>query len=160
MRQTVHPSALPADPRGSALLTDPRATKLAAIGVEDRTSLPADPETQRERALHLYAKGMEQIERGNVLAARSFFALAAKAGLKRSLRALAGTYDPVQLDKLKVLGMQPNAEVARSWYEKAGDLDATTRLDLGAEWGMSATDKSSSRKKRDSVSIARETSRD
>jgi curved DNA-binding protein CbpA len=150
-RQSVHPSVPPADERG---------TKIAASAVDGGTSLQADPQTQREQALHLYAKGMEQIGQGNVLAARSFFALAAKAGLQRSLRALAGTYDPVQLDKLKVLGMQPDVEAARSWYEKAGDLAAAARLGMGEEWGLSTADKPSSRRKRDSISVATETSRD
>jgi hypothetical protein len=148
-RQNVHLSAPPADERG---------TKMA--GVVGRTHLQLDRQTQREQALHLYAKGMEHIGQGNVLAARGFFALAAKAGLKRSLSALAGTYDPVQLDKLKVLGMQPDVEAARSWYEKAGDLAVTAQLGMGEEWGLATMDKPSSTKTRDGISIATETSRD
>jgi hypothetical protein len=68
--------------------------------------------------------GMEHIGRGDVVAARSLFLLAAKKGSVRSMRALAGTYDPVQLAKLKVLGMNSNFDAAREWYEKVGDHDA------------------------------------
>jgi TPR repeat protein len=75
-------------------------------------------EAQREQALRLHAKGMEQIARGNVSGARMFFALAAKAGSTRSMRALARTYDPVQLGKLRVLGMEPDIEAAQKWYQK------------------------------------------
>jgi curved DNA-binding protein CbpA len=109
--------------------------KVTAGGALGRTPPQRDLETQRQQALHLHIKGMEQIAQGNLLAARSFFALAAKTGLKRSMRALAGTYDPVQLEQLKVLGMQPDVDAARMWYEKAGDLAAATasRRDAVAE---------------------------
>ena len=83
-----------------------------------------DPQEERAQALHLYVMGMERIGRGDVVAARSLFQLAAKKGSVRSMRALAGTYDPVQLAELKVLGMSPNFDAAREWYEKVGDLDA------------------------------------
>ena len=125
--------------------------------VSDRTSPRLDPQAQRAQALHLYEKGMEQIEQGNVLAARSFFALAAKAGLERSIRALAGTYDPVQLDKLKVLGVQPDVDAARSWYEKAGDLAATTNRRIPKEWDMVTVEKPLSKL---TTGFAADTSRD
>jgi hypothetical protein len=54
-----------------------------------------------------------------------FFAQAAEAGLVPSVLALAGTYDPEQLAKLKVVGVQSDVEAARKWYERARYLDAT-----------------------------------
>jgi hypothetical protein len=53
-----------------------------------------------------------------------FFAQAAEAGLVPSVLALAGTYDPEQLAKLKVMGVQSDVEAARKWYERARYLDA------------------------------------
>src|SRR5262249_40019057 len=103
MRPIIHPAAP---------VADERRTKIAADGVQGRPSAPPDPQTRPEQALRLHAKGMEQIGQGNVLAARSFFTLAARAGLRQSMRALAGTYDPVELEKLKVLGMQPDVDAA------------------------------------------------
>ena len=82
------------------------------------------PPAERERALGLHAKGLEQLERGNVYAARKFFERAAEAGLAQSAVALAGTYDPDELAKLKVLGLQPDLAAARTWYEKARELGA------------------------------------
>ncbi len=90
----------------------------------------------RQRALALHAKGLEQLALGNVYAARKFFERAAEAGLARSAMAAAGTYDPGELAKLKVVGLQPDVEAARKWYEKArelGAIEATERLQrLGA----------------------------
>src|SRR5258708_6496456 len=68
-----------------------------------------------ERALGLHAKGLEQLERGNVFAARKFFERAVEAELAQSAVALAGTYDPDELAKLKVVGLQPNVQEARKW---------------------------------------------
>ena len=90
----------------------------------------------RQRALALHAKGLEQLALGNVYAARKFFEHAAEAGLAQSAMAAAGTYDPVELAKLNVVGLQPDVEAARKWYEKArelGAIEASERIQrLGA----------------------------
>jgi TPR repeat protein len=87
-------------------------------------SVPRLSPAERERALALHAKGLEQLERGNVYAARKFFERAAEAGLAQSAVAVAGTYDPDELSKLNVVGMAPDVEAARRWYEKARTLGA------------------------------------
>jgi len=73
--------------------------------------------------------GMEKLQHGDVAGVRLYFLRAAEKGFKRSMRALAGTYDPVQLTKFNVHGMQPDADAAREWYEKAGDRDAIAAMD-------------------------------
>jgi TPR repeat protein len=74
---------------------------------------------------------MELAERGNIYAARKFFERAAEIGLAQSAVAAAATYDPNELSRLNVLGLQPDIEAARKWYEKArqlGAVEAETRL--------------------------------
>ena len=106
------------------------SAKAKAAGPESQSSAapgPAAPKlsaAERERALGLHAKGLEQLERGNVYAARKFFERAAEAGLPQGAVAAAGTYDPDELAKLKVVGLQPDIEAARKWYEKARELGA------------------------------------
>ena len=56
--------------------------------------------------------------------ARPFFQRAAEAGLARGALLLAATYDPYELASKRVLGVQPNAAVARKWYERARALGA------------------------------------
>jgi hypothetical protein len=91
----------------------------------DPTPLPLPQSSaERERALGLHAKGIEQLERGNVGAARKFFEHAVEAGLAQSAVALAGTYDPDELAKMRVVGLQPDIAAARKWYEKARELGA------------------------------------
>jgi hypothetical protein len=71
------------------------------------------------RAGHFYVKGMRELETGNVIAAREFFRLGADEGLWQSAEALAGTYDPEQLSKFNVVGLQPDNLAAKALYEKA-----------------------------------------
>jgi len=80
--------------------------------------------TERERAFGLHAKGIEQLKRGNVYAARKFFERAIEDGLAQSALMLAGTYDPDELAKMEVVGLQPDIDAARKWYEKARELGA------------------------------------
>ena len=44
--------------------------------------------------------------------------------MAQSAVALAGTYDPDELGKMKVVGLQPDIAAARKWYEKARELGA------------------------------------
>ena len=73
------------------------------------------------------------IASGDLAAARLVLRRAANAGDARAAMTLAGTYDPVILEKLGVHGFVPDVAMARVWYEKAkkfGSADAPQRLEL------------------------------
>ena len=73
------------------------------------------------------------IASGDLAAARLVLRRAANAGDARAAMALAGTYDPVILEKLGVHGFVPDVAMARVWYEKAkkfGSAEAPQRLEL------------------------------
>lgn len=116
----------------ATLTVAPAASQARPSIPETRSSSTLDPPAagprlspaERENALALHAKGLEQLERGNVYAARKFFERAAAVGLAQSAVAVAGTYDPDELAKLKVVGLEPDVEAARKWYEKARELGA------------------------------------
>ena len=78
----------------------------------------------RERAQRLMEKGNEQLEGGNVSAARLFYEYAADAGLADAAMALAATFDASELTKLNVRGIKPDAKEAQRWYERARQLGA------------------------------------
>jgi len=59
---------------------------------------------------------------GDVNSARLFFGRAVRIGLGQAALAMAETYDPDELRRLGVLGIQPNLAEARKWYEKAQEL--------------------------------------
>ena len=70
------------------------------------------------------ARGEREIEQGNVAVARQFFLRAAQLGLARGALLLAATYDPRELARWGVQGVQPNLAEARKWYERARELGA------------------------------------
>ena len=75
--------------------------------------------------MKLLKQGQQQMDEGNVAAARVVFELAADAGLPEAAMALAVTYDGAELIRLNVRGVQPNPAEARRWYERARQLGAS-----------------------------------
>ena len=78
-------------------------------------------------------RGNDLIASGDIAAARLVLRRAANAGDAHAAMALAGTYDPVVLEKLGVHGFVPDVAMARVWYEKAkkfGSAEAPQRLEL------------------------------
>jgi hypothetical protein len=114
---------------------EPPKTSVASLGPAP-TPLEREPAAppsskEHERAMGLHAKGKEYLERGNIQPARMLFRRAAEQGLAESALALGSTYDPVELAKLKVFGLQPDIAAARRWYDRArqlGAAEATDRL--------------------------------
>ncbi len=78
----------------------------------------------RERAVKLVQRGEQELVNGNVAQARAFFIRAAEVGLAHGAIMMGSTYDPGELARLKVQGVQANAAEARKWYEKARELGA------------------------------------
>lgn len=83
----------------------------------------------RERAEKLIQRGEQELANGNVAQARAFFTRAADTGLARGALMLASTFDPGELSRLKVQGVQANPAEARKWYERARELGAPEAAD-------------------------------
>jgi hypothetical protein len=78
-------------------------------------------------------RGNDLIASGDLAAARLVLRGAANAGDAHAAMTLAGTYDPVVLEKLGVHGFVPDLAMARVWYERAkkfGAAEAPQRLEL------------------------------
>jgi TPR repeat protein len=114
----------------------PAASSASASATPQREAPPANSTTralsapqlapaERAKAQGLFDMGREQLTRGNIYAARKFFERAAEAGLPESAMALAATYDPDELSRLRVVGLKAEPGEARKWYERARDLGAT-----------------------------------
>jgi hypothetical protein len=144
----IVPEKVPTDPpaRNVAALgpTAPSApapsTEPAARLQRPAAPLPTGPQLipeDREHAMALLGRGNDQLAQGNVAAARLFYQRGADAGLAEAALALASTYDPEELIRLHVIGMQPDRDLARRWYERAMELgapEAESRLKrLGAK---------------------------
>jgi TPR repeat protein len=118
---TAHQSAL----QGAA----PQAAAVAEVMIPGDAIHHLDP---GEIASSL-RRGNDLIASGDIAAARLVLRRAANAGDARAAMTLAGTYDPVILEKLGVHGFVPDIAMARVWYEKAkkfGSVEAPRRLEL------------------------------
>jgi hypothetical protein len=108
---TVHiiPSPAPRPPAASAAPPAPPAAASAEA---------------RERASRLLKRGDGEMAAGDVAAARLYYQRAAEAGLADAAMAMAATFDPHELARRPVRGLQPDPASARQWYERAQHLGA------------------------------------
>lgn len=86
--------------------------------------MPAMKPEERERALKLLTRGDAELNGGDVAGARLLYQRAADAGLPEAAMAMGMTYDPGELARRGVKGLQGDPETARKWYAKAQDLGA------------------------------------
>jgi hypothetical protein len=115
-------AAGPPQPDPSNSVTRPGASGAGAASAPPSTPIltPQD----NERALGLVAKGDEMLEEGDVASARLYYQRAVDLGLAKAAVALAETYDPNELSRWPVAGLQPDVATARRWYEHALQLGA------------------------------------
>ena len=108
-------------PQASLLRIQPEGppVPLASVPLGKGPQLaPAD----RDRALKMLQRGNELIGAKDFSAAQHFYKRAAEMGLPEAAVALARTFDPGELARIGAVGLQPNPEMARTWYEKARAL--------------------------------------
>jgi hypothetical protein len=91
----------------------------------------------REAAEKLVARGERELEQGQVAVARQFFLRAAQTGYAPAALLLAATYDPRELARWRVQGVQPNLDEARKWYQRARELGAPEAEERLARLGAS-----------------------
>jgi hypothetical protein len=127
----VAPVAAPAAATRAASVD--AAQRAAPLATGARTALPSSAARPREDASEIAAKmkiGADLMAHGDIAAARMMFQRAAEAGEAAGAFALAETYDPAVLGKLRLRGgIAPDLELARSWYEKARDLGSIAAPD-------------------------------
>jgi hypothetical protein len=118
----------------------PQTQRLAVRG---RQALPPQPEPS-EGALdpgevsRLLSRGQAFLNQGDVSAARLALQRVAEAGEPRAALALGATYDPMILKRMGMVGIKPDVEKARSWYERAaslGSAEANQRLNALGQFG-------------------------
>jgi hypothetical protein len=116
----------PAPPKTAAMLRTepPRQPAPETAPAARPPDVPVLSREARERALRLIRKGDEQLAEGAIAQARLLYERAAEAGSALGAMALAATYDPAELQRLGALGLKPDREAARRWYERARRLGA------------------------------------
>jgi hypothetical protein len=127
----------PSSPRGTAnpvtsVDAAQRPAPLPPLPRFSAASAPRPP-VHADDASEVAAKmkiGAELMAHGDITAARTMFERAAEAGEAAGAFALAETYDPVVLGRLRLRGgITPDLALARTWYEKARDLGSLAARD-------------------------------
>jgi hypothetical protein len=90
---------------------------------------PPSVQVDRERAESLLDRGRKLLASGNIASARLFFERAADAGLADGALAMGDTFDPIELGRLNAVGIHPDPNEARRWYERARELGAASQAD-------------------------------
>ncbi len=123
----------PPPPPTAAMRTPPPqiVTPPPAAAVPQTPAPPQLSAADRTKAEDMIRRGDAFMNQGNVAVARQFFRRAADMGLGLGALRLGTTFDPYELAAASVVGLQPDAKQAMSWYEKARELgtaDAAQRL--------------------------------
>ena len=74
----------------------------------------------------LRQRGENFIATGDLASARLVLQRAAEAGDAQAALALAGTYDPIALERLGLKGPKSDIEKARTWYKRAQELGSAS----------------------------------
>jgi hypothetical protein len=85
----------------------------------------------KEELARLLKRGQYLLSVGNIASGRLFLERVAEANESGAALALAGTYDPAELGRSRVLGIVPDLAMARIWYIRAlkmGSPEAQRRL--------------------------------
>ncbi len=126
-RAVQPPAPVAVAPSQSTAALPPRAVAPApapatAPPVQSRApQLSSEEQLRLERFLSL---GNRYLANGNIAAAREFYRKAAEGGLADGALLLATTYDPAELEAIKVHGLSADPAEARRWYERARALGA------------------------------------
>lgn len=129
--------AVAAEPATPVALAPPPVAAIAPPAAADVTPPPAVTEVTpppappspphatsslaRDEVAALMKRGRDLLAVGDIASARLILARLADNGEADASLLLAGTFDPVQLARLHVFGVVPDAEKARAWYAKAAE---------------------------------------
>jgi len=116
-----------------AKLTDREATARPQPKAQDVSQLvPPTGKLSPQRLAQLVKRGVELIRIGDFAAARLVLRPAAEAGNAEAALLLGATYDPTAVSDLGALGLAPDSNAARAWYQRAmesGSIEASGRIE-------------------------------
>ena len=118
--------------------SDTSNTAIVSQPTDDELNEVPKPTISAESEASSLAQGEQFIKSGNIVFARLIYEDLALQGSARGAFALGQTYDPDFLTEINVVGLQPDIDTAKKWYQKAaklGNQSAAQRLDTIAKEG-------------------------
>jgi hypothetical protein len=128
--------------RSAPVNEEPRLTNLLRGTTAEYATEPTSPTPRPPNPDDIAAflnRGLELISSGDIAAARVLLLRAAEVRDPNAALALASTFDPILLERIRAYGVVPDVSSARRWYEKAkefGSEEASSRLEMLARRGM------------------------
>jgi TPR repeat protein len=114
-----------------AKLTDREARPQPKANDVSQPIAPAG-KLDQQRSAQLVKRGVELLRIGDFAAARLVLRPAAEAGDAEAALLLGATFDPAAVADLGALGLAPDPNVARAWYQRAldaGSVEASRRIE-------------------------------
>jgi hypothetical protein len=109
-----------------AKLTDRDAAARPQPKAKDATpAIPSTGKLDPQRSSQFVKRGIELMRIGDFAAARLVLRPAAESGDQEAALLLGATFDPAAIADLGALGLAPDPNVARSWYQRALDSGST-----------------------------------
>jgi hypothetical protein len=133
----VQPAQAPQTQQPQAQQSQMQPSQAQPLDAAQGTTSLAPQRVRSQRILspdeldRLINRGEAFLSQGDVSAARLVLERAAEARDARAALALGSTYDPNVLRRMGAVGVQPDPERARSWYERAAEFgsgEANQRL--------------------------------
>ncbi len=129
VRSAPPPAPAPSAPENSlayAPALSPAPTQPAPVRPAPTRAAPTPaPAGDVDEVQLLLKQGQEFVADGDLATARVVLRRAAQAGASAAAFALAQTYDPKVLAKMRARGVEPDPAEARRWYEMAQRLGST-----------------------------------
>jgi hypothetical protein len=107
----------------------PAATAIAAAPASSPTMSQSAKITSRpddEETSALIKLGQDFLKNGDFSSGRLLLKRAANAGSAAAALLLGETFDPLLVQRLGVIGVQPDVAEAREWYQRAAQLGSST----------------------------------
>jgi hypothetical protein len=109
-----------------ARLTDRDAAARPQAKAKDATpTIPSTGKLDAQRSSQFVRRGIDLMRIGDFAAARLVLRPAAESGDQEAALLLGATYDPAAISDLGALGLAPDPNAARAWYQRALDSGST-----------------------------------
>ena len=95
----------------------------------ETTPVPVPLQTINAEAASLLTKGQALLKNGDLISARQYFLKANALKLPEAAYYVGQTYDPATYNALRVVGLQPDVQLASEWYGKAAAQGVTAAND-------------------------------
>jgi hypothetical protein len=115
-----------------AKLTDREAARPQPKANDVSPLIPHAGKLDPQRLAQLVKRGVELLRIGDFAAARLVLRPAAEAGDAEAALLLGATFDPAAVSDLGALGLAPDPNAARAWYQRAmeaGSAEASRRIE-------------------------------